>query len=51
MKQQNKLTAIYCRLSRDDEVGSESMSIQNQKTYLSQYAKNNGFSDYVFYAC
>ncbi len=49
MKQQNKLTAIYCRLSRDDEVGSESMSIQNQKTYLSQYAKNNGFSDYVFY--
>ncbi len=49
MKQQNKLTAIYCRLSRDDEVGGESMSIQNQKTYLSQYAKNNGFSDYVFY--
>lgn len=48
-KQQNKQTAIYCRLSRDDEVGSESMSIQNQKTLFSQYAANNGFTDYTFY--
>lgn len=48
-KQQNKQTAIYCRLSRDDEGIGDSMSIQNQKTFLSQYAANNGFTDYTFY--
>ena len=43
LKQQDKITALYCRLSRDDEYNGDSMSIQNQKTLLTQYAKDNGF--------
>lgn len=49
-KQQIKKTALYCRLSRDDEYMGESMSIQSQKTMLAQYAKSNGFYEYEFYA-
>lgn len=49
LKQQNKITALYCRLSRDDELGGDSMSIQNQKTMLSQYAKDNGFINTEFF--
>lgn len=49
IKQQNKLTAIYCRLSRDDELGGDSMSIQNQKSMLTQYAKTSGFLEYAYY--
>lgn len=30
-KQQNRITALYCRLSRDDELSEESMSIQTQE--------------------
>lgn len=42
-KQQfNKITALYCRLSRDDEYSGDSMSIQNQKAMLKQYAEENG---------
>ncbi|HCA28198.1 MAG TPA: recombinase, partial [Ruminococcaceae bacterium] len=48
-KQQSKATALYPRLSRDDLVQGDSMSIQTQKTMLMQYAKQNGFSDCVFY--
>lgn len=47
--QQNRTTALYCRLSRDDEFSSESISIQTQKTMLSQYARDNGFTDTEFY--
>ncbi len=49
LKQQNKITALYCRLSRDDELHGDSMSIQNQKTMLSQYAKDNGFINTEFF--
>ena len=48
-KQQSKTTALYPRLSRDDLVQGDSMSIQTQKTMLMQYAKQNGFSDCMFY--
>ena len=48
MKQQ-KIAALYCRLSRDDEYMGESMSIQSQRTMLAQYAKNNGFNEYSYY--
>ncbi len=41
-KQQDRITALYCRLSRDDEFSGDSMSIQTQKTMLAQYAKENG---------
>lgn len=42
-KQQRTRTAIYCRLSRDDEQSGESMSIENQRILLQRYAKENGF--------
>ena len=38
-----KITAIYCRLSRDDEQAGESNSIVNQKAILKKYAKEQGF--------
>ena len=42
-RQSNQITAIYCRLSRDDELQGDSNSIKNQKDILSKYAKENGF--------
>jgi len=38
-----KITALYERLSRDDELQGESNSITNQKKYLEDYAKAKGF--------
>jgi len=37
-----KKTALYCRLSKDDEKDGESASIETQKTMLLQYAKEHG---------
>jgi predicted site-specific integrase-resolvase len=37
-----KITALYERLSRDDELQGESNSISNQKAYLEEYARQNG---------
>lgn len=45
----DKITALYCRLSRDDELGGESNSIVHQKEILSAYAKNQGFSNIRLY--
>lgn len=39
----NKITALYCRLSRDDDFSGDSMSIQNQKDMLKRYADENSF--------
>ena len=44
-KQLQDITALYGRLSRDDEVGGESMSIQSQRAILGQYAKEYGFTN------
>ena len=41
----SKITALYERLSRDDELQGESNSILNQKTYLESYARQQGFSN------
>ena len=38
-----KITALYERLSRDDEMQGESNSIKNQKEYLEAFARKNGF--------
>lgn len=38
-----KITALYCRLSRDDEQDGLSGSIKNQQSILEKYAKDNGF--------
>ena len=40
-----KITALYERLSRDDELQGESNSILNQKRYLEDYARQNGFKN------
>ena len=41
--QSDKITALYLRLSRDDDLEGESNSISNQRTLLTKYAKENGF--------
>jgi len=46
----SKNTALYCRLSRDDEMYGDSSSIQTQKIMLENYAKQNGFAKGEFYA-
>jgi len=46
----NKITALYCRLSQDDMLAGESNSITNQKDILSKYARENGFTNTAFYA-
>ena len=43
--EKEKLTALYERLSHDDERSGESVSIENQKRILEDYAKKNGFSN------
>lgn len=49
VKQQIRITALYCRLSRDDEFSGDSVSIQTQKAMLSQYAREQGFSNCEFF--
>ena len=43
------ITALYCRLSRDDGAEGESNSIANQKKLLAKYAKEHGFTNTKFY--
>ena len=44
-KQTDRITALYCRLSRDDEQDGLSGSIKNQQSILEKYAKENGFKN------
>lgn len=44
-----KITALYCRLSRDDELQGDSNSILNQKSILKKYADDNGFRNTEFF--
>ena len=49
MKQSDKITALYCRLSRDDESQGDSNSIVNQKAYAFSPAPSaNRVAPYVF---
>ena len=43
------ITALYCRLSRDDELQGDSNSIKNQKAILQKYATDNGFGNIQFF--
>ena len=43
--QTKKITALYCRLSQEDENKGDSNSIQNQRAILEKYAKDNGFEN------
>ena len=45
----DKITALYCRLSQEDTNEGESNSIQNQRTILLQYAKENHFPNSTFF--
>ena len=47
--QEEKITALYGRLSDDDGVDMESNSISNQRTILQDYAKKNGYLHPVFF--
>ena len=51
MKKPNEslITALYCRLSRDDGTDAESNSISNQKAILGRYAEEHGFPNPRFY--
>ena len=44
-----KITALYCRLSRDDELQGDSNSIKNQKSILLKYAQDNRFPNTQFF--
>ena len=44
-----KITALYCRISLDDGSQNESMSISNQKLMLKDYAEKIGLSRYEYY--
>lgn len=48
-KSKNRITALYERLSRDDELAGDSNSIVNQKKMLEDYAKCNGYPDLVHF--
>ena len=44
-----EITALYSRLSRDDELQGDSNSIKNQKAILEKYAREHGFTNLEFY--
>lgn len=48
-KQELGTAALYCRLSRDDNMDSESNSIQNQRKILQKAAKDKGYTDTIFF--
>lgn len=48
-KEQLGLTALYCRLSRDDGAEGDSNSVANQKRLLQKYAKENSLGNTRFY--
>lgn len=48
-KQLTGITALYCRLSRDDNTDRESNSIANQKKMLQAYAKETHMGNTKFY--
>lgn len=49
MRNYEKITALYERLSRDDELQGESNSIVNQKKILEEYASKNNLSNIIHF--
>jgi len=45
----NKITALYCRLSQEDARMGESLSVENQKAMLLQYAREHHFPNPTFF--
>ena len=46
---EEKITALYERLSRDDDLAGDSNSVINQKKYLEGYAADHGYGNCVHY--
>lgn len=46
---ENRITALYCRLSQDDGREGESNSIVNQKALINEYARKNHFKNLRFF--
>ena len=46
---QQQITALYCRLSNEDDLEGESNSIQNQRALLQHYADTHGFTNTRFF--
>ena len=49
VKNLDKITALYERLSKDDDLQGESNSISNQKEFLSNYAREHGYINLKHY--
>ena len=49
MKQSDKITALYCRLSSDDDQQGDSNSIVNQRAFLTKFAKEKGFRNIEYF--
>ena len=49
LRSNQTMTALYCRLSQEDELAGESNSIHNQKQILQEYADRNGFQNPRFF--
>lgn len=49
MRTEEKITALYERLSRDDDLAGDSNSVINQKKYLEGYAADHGYVNCVHY--
>ena len=47
--EQTGITALYCRLSRDDGGDGDSNSIENQRKILQKAAKDKGYTDTIFF--
>ena len=45
----DKITTLYCRLSQEDDRAGESLSIENQKAMLLQYAREHHFPNPTFF--
>ena len=50
LRSNQKITALYCRLSQEDMRQGDSDSIINQKMILEKYAKENGFENTQVFA-
>ena len=46
---QQQITALYCRLSNEDDLDGESNSIQNQRALLQKYSEDHGFTSIHFF--
>ena len=49
MAVQEKITALYCRLSKDDEAAGDSDSIVNQRKILDRFARENNFGNVHYF--